>query len=44
MDGHLNGNWDIVIMGSIHRDAVRMRFDDWFELVQPRVELISETV
>jgi hypothetical protein len=29
-------------MGGTHRDAVRMRFDDWFNLVQPRVEMLSD--
>ena len=42
MDGYLRKDGDIVLQGGTHRDAVRMRFDDWFELVQPRVELLSE--
>jgi Ala-tRNA(Pro) deacylase len=42
MDGHLRRDGDILILGGTHRDAVRMRFDDWFDLVQPRVELLSE--
>src|SRR5262245_5503031 len=42
MDGHLRVARDILIMGGTHRDAVRMRFDDWFGLVNPRVELLSE--
>jgi len=41
-DGYLNTAGDILIMGGTHRDAVRMNFDDWFNLVQPRVELLSE--
>lgn len=42
MDGHLQTAGEILILGGTHRDAIRMRFDDWFELVQPRVELLSE--
>jgi Ala-tRNA(Pro) deacylase len=42
MDGHLRRDGDIVIMAGTHRDAVRMPFDDWFALVNPRVELLSE--
>jgi Ala-tRNA(Pro) deacylase len=41
MDGHLRRDGHILILGGTHRDAVRMRFDDWFDLVQPRVELLS---
>jgi Ala-tRNA(Pro) deacylase len=42
MDGHLSGAGQIVIQGGTHRDAIRMRFDDWFALVEPRVEMFSE--
>lgn len=42
MDGHLCVDGDIVIPGGTHRDAVRMRFDDWFAMVNPRVECLSE--
>jgi Ala-tRNA(Pro) deacylase len=42
LDGHLNVAGDIVFPGGTHRDAVRMRFDDWFDMVDPRVELLSE--
>jgi len=42
MDGHLETGGNILILGGTHRDAIRMRFDDWFEMVQPRVELLSE--
>jgi len=42
MDGHLRDAGDILIMGGTHRDAIRMHFDDWFGLVKPRVELLSE--
>jgi Ala-tRNA(Pro) deacylase len=42
MDGHLRVDGDILIEGGTHRDALRMRFDDWFAMVQPRVEMLSE--
>jgi Ala-tRNA(Pro) deacylase len=42
MDGHLRVDGDIFLLGGTHRDALRMPFDDWFALVQPRVELLSE--
>jgi hypothetical protein len=29
---------DILFQAGTHFDAVRMRFADWFALVQPRVE------
>jgi len=44
MDGHLACDGDIFILGGTHRDAIRMRFDDWFEMVDPDVEMISEPV
>lgn len=42
MDGYLETGDDILILGGTHCDAVRMHFDDWFQMVQPRVELLSE--
>jgi Ala-tRNA(Pro) deacylase len=42
MDGYLCVPGDILIEGGTHRDSIRMRFEDWFRLVQPRVELLSE--
>jgi Ala-tRNA(Pro) deacylase len=42
MDGHLRVDGDILIEGGTHRDALRMRFDDWFTMVKPRVEMLSE--
>src|SRR5262249_36474251 len=42
MDGHLRSDGDIFILGGTHRDAIRMGFDDWFEMVSPCVELLSE--
>jgi len=43
MDGHLACDGDIFILGGTHRDAIRMPFDDWFDMVNPRVEFLSET-
>jgi Ala-tRNA(Pro) deacylase len=42
MDGHLRTEGDILIEAGTHCDAIRMRFEDWFDLVKPRVELLSE--
>jgi Ala-tRNA(Pro) deacylase len=42
VDGHLANDGDILILGGTNCDAVRMRFNDWFEMVAPRVELLSE--
>src|SRR5438093_12957080 len=44
MDGHLCRGGDIFILGGTHRDAIRINFDDWFALVNPRVELLSEAI
>jgi Ala-tRNA(Pro) deacylase len=42
VDGHLCCGGDILLLGGTHRDALRMNFDDWFEVVRPRVEMFSE--
>jgi len=42
MDGYLSCEDDIFILGGTHRDALRVGFDDWFEMVNPRVELLGE--
>jgi Ala-tRNA(Pro) deacylase len=42
MDGYLETDGDILILGGTHHDAIRMNFDDWFDMVQPRVELLSD--
>ena len=44
MDGHLHVNGEILIQAGTHNDAICMYFDDWFNLVNPRVELLSEPV
>jgi len=42
MDAHLRVDGEILIQAGTHRDAIRMQFDDWFNLVNPRVELLTE--
>ena len=42
MDGHLRVPGDILMHGGTHQDAITMRFDDWFAMVNPRVEWFSE--
>ena len=42
MDEHLNNDGDILFQAGTHCDAIRMRFDDWFNMVKPRVESFSE--
>jgi Ala-tRNA(Pro) deacylase len=42
MDVFLSCGGDILIQGGTHCDAIRIRFDDWFAMVNPRVELFSE--
>jgi Ala-tRNA(Pro) deacylase len=42
MDGNLRVDGDILIQAGTHRDAIVMAFDDWFNLVNPRVELLTE--
>lgn len=38
MDPSMRVRGDIVFQGGTHRDAIRMDFDDWFRIVNPRVE------
>jgi Ala-tRNA(Pro) deacylase len=42
MDGNLRVDGEILFQAGTHRDAIRMHFDDWFNLVNPRVELLSD--
>lgn len=42
MDEALRRPGDIVFQAGTHSDAIRLRFDDWFRLVRPRVESFSE--
>jgi Ala-tRNA(Pro) deacylase len=43
MDRALTVEGDIVFQAGTHQDAVRLKFRDWFELVNPQVVTISET-
>jgi Ala-tRNA(Pro) deacylase len=42
MDGTLRVDGDIVFPAGTHRDAVRTHFDEWFQMLNPRVEYFSE--
>jgi Ala-tRNA(Pro) deacylase len=42
MDESMRVPGDILFQAGTHCDAVRMRFDDWFRLVSPRVGQFSE--
>src|SRR5262249_57502835 len=42
MDRSMRVPGDIFFPAGTHRDAVRIRFQDWFDLVQPQVESFSE--
>jgi Ala-tRNA(Pro) deacylase len=37
MDASLMNAGDIIFQAGTHCDAIRMHFDDWFRMVQPRV-------
>jgi Ala-tRNA(Pro) deacylase len=41
MDKSMKVKGDILLQAGTHTDAVRLRFDDWFNLVHPRVESFS---
>lgn len=41
MDKSMKIKGDILLQAGTHTDAVRVRFDDWFNLVRPRVESFS---
>lgn len=41
MDAALRVPGDIIFRAGTHRDAIQMRFIDWFAIVQPRVESFS---
>jgi Ala-tRNA(Pro) deacylase len=42
MDASMQVRGDIVFQAGTHCDAVRLDFQDWFDLVKPRVERFSE--
>jgi Ala-tRNA(Pro) deacylase len=41
MDRALNAEGDILFQAGTHHDAVRLNFQDWYELVRPQVAGIS---
>lgn len=44
MDESLRTSGDIVFPAGTHRDAIRMKFDDWEDLVQPRIANFSREI
>jgi hypothetical protein len=42
MDESLRVDGDILFQAGTHCDAVRMRFEDWFRVVNPRVERFTQ--
>jgi Ala-tRNA(Pro) deacylase len=42
MDQSLNVEGDILFQAGTHTDAIRLNFQDWFELVKPLVATFSE--
>ena len=42
MDPAMRVEGDIVLHGGTHQDVIRLQYEDWFALVGPRVEAISE--
>jgi Ala-tRNA(Pro) deacylase len=44
MDDSMRVDGDIVFQAGTHLDAVRMRFEDWFALVNPRVDYFTAPV
>jgi Ala-tRNA(Pro) deacylase len=42
MDRSLNVEGDILFQAGTHADAIRLRFRDWYELVNPQVASFSE--
>lgn len=42
MDESMQVKGDLLFQAGTHGDAVRMRFDDWFQLVNPRIGRFTE--
>jgi len=42
MDGSMANARDLVFQAGTHEDAIRLNFQDWLELVSPRVEFFTE--
>jgi Ala-tRNA(Pro) deacylase len=43
MDRSLNVEGDILLQAGTHADAVRLKFWDWYQMVQPQVATFSES-
>jgi Ala-tRNA(Pro) deacylase len=44
MDSTLQAADEIVFQAGTHEDAVRLRFSDWYKIVNPRVDTFTEPV
>src|SRR5262249_16138788 len=44
MDASMKVRGDIVVQAGTHCDAVRLPFEDWFRMVQPRIENFSDPI
>ncbi len=42
MDETLRTDGEIVLQGGTHQDAVQLGFNDWYQMVQPRIGFFSE--
>ena len=42
MDESLRTNGEIVLQGGTHQDTVQLGFNDWYQMVQPRIGFFSE--
>jgi hypothetical protein len=42
MDASMSKARDLVFQAGTHEDTIRLRFQDWFELVQPLVQVFTE--
>ena len=44
MDASRQVRGDILLQAGTHHDTVRLRFEDWLKLINPRVDAFSEPV
>jgi Ala-tRNA(Pro) deacylase len=42
MDASMSNSRDLVFQAGTHEDAIRLKFNDWLALVNPRVECFTE--
>ena len=42
MDETMRTDGEIVLMGGTHQDTVQLKFNDWYEMVQPRIGFFTE--